>query len=599
MRPHATHRAATVALEAALRADSLTNRYHATDGMPELPTAGIVERYVDMVLGREVRPTVIVLFSAVGIVLIIACTNVASLLVARGIARTPELGIRAALGANRGQLASQLLLESLLLGLVGGLLGVGLAVALVRIGVALAPAELPVVATAHMDPRVLAFAAGVTLAATLGAGLVPALQGGRLHGEWALRGTGRAITTGPVARLSRHILVGAQVALALVVLSAAGLLGSTVVRMQQTPLGFDIKHLLFFFPDQTPWVVPRSPDSLPAYTSRWRAALDRALRDVPQVPGLSTATTTDGLPLQGNRPMATYVTDDQSSTRVAIDRHARVVDALDDYFGVLRVPLLAGRSLTRKDDSTAPRAAVVSKSLADEAWPHASPIGRRLLFPDDTVHRWWTVVGEAADSRYGDLSGAPRPTIYLSARQDIPGSSWYAVRTAGDPARSVAGLDAAFHEADPDFGPSRIETGPDLLKGRLARPRALAVLFAALSGTALLLAAVGLFGVLSAYVRVRRRELAVRSALGATAGQLRSLVLAQTLGVAAGGIAFGVPIAIGSSNVLRALVTDVRPTNPLVMGIVAVVVLIAVAAATYGPMVRATRVDARTALAAE
>jgi putative ABC transport system permease protein len=377
------------------------------------------------------------------------------------------------------------------------------------------------------------------------------------------------------------------------------MLGSAVVRMQRTPLGFDLEHLLFFFPDQTPWVVPRSPDSQPAYFAHWHAVLERALRDVPQVPGLSAATTTDGVPLQGNRPMTTYVTDDQSSTRVAINRHARVVDALDDYFGVLRIPLIAGRSFTSGDDSTAPLAAVVSKSLAEETWPHESPIGRRLRFPADTVNRWWTVVGEVADSRYGDISGAPRATVYLSTRQDEGFCCWYVVRTVGDPARGVAGLDAALHAADPAFGPSRIETGPDLLKARLARPRALAALFAVLSGAALLLAGVGLFGVLSAYVRVRRREIAVRSALGATAGQLRALVLAQTLGVAIGGIAFGVPLAVGSSEVLRALVTDVRPANAITVGIVAVVVLMVVAMATYTPMVRATRVDARTALATE
>lgn len=603
LRPHVTHRAALVGLEAALHSDSLTGRYHATNawgGMPELPTMGLVERYVDVVLGREVRPAIIVLFSAVGLVLIIACANVASLLLARGIARAPELTVRAALGASAGRLASELFVESLLLGVLGGVLGVGLAVALVRAGVALAPAELPAVATAHMDPRVLAFAAGITVFATLGAGLVPALRSGRVSGERALQTGGRTITTGPVARLSRHILVGAQVALALVVLSAAGLLGSTVVRMERTPLGFDLEHLLFFFPDQTPWAVPKSPNSLPAYMARWRATLNRALQDVPHVPGFSAATTTDELPLQGNPGMTTYVTDDQSSTRVAIDRHARVVDALDDYFGVLRIPVIAGRSLTRDDDSTASPAAVVSQSVADEAWPDASPIGRRVQFPDDTAHRWWTVVGEVADSRYGDILGAPRPTIYLSTRQDIQGfCCWDVVRTTGDPARAVSGLEAALHEADPAFGPSRIEPGPDLLKARLARPRVLAALFAALSGTALLLTAVGLFGVLSAFVRMRRREIAIRSALGATPGQLRSLVLAQTVIVAAGGIAFGVPLAVGSSDLLRTLVTDVRPANAVPVGIVAVIVLLVVAAATYGPMVRAMRVDARVALAVE
>ncbi len=219
--------------------------------------------------------------------------------------------------------------------------------------------------------------------------------------------------------------------------------------MQRTPLGFDLAHLLFFFPDQTPWAVPKSPDSLPAYNARRQAALERALRNVQQLPGFSAATTTDGLPLQRNWQTTTYVTDDQSSTRVAIDRRAQVVDALDDYFGVLRIPLLAGRSFTREDDSTAPPTAVVSRSVADEAWPHANPIGHRLRFPDDTAHHWWTVVGEVAERRYGDLSGAPRPTIYLSTRQDVQAyCCWFVVRTAGDPAHGIAGLDAAHLGAD-------------------------------------------------------------------------------------------------------------------------------------------------------
>jgi putative ABC transport system permease protein len=272
--------------------------------------------------------------------------------------------------------------------------------------------------------------------------------------------------------------------------------------------------------------------------------------------------------------------------------------ALDDYFGVMGIPLRRGRSFTSRDDGRSQPVAVVSEAFAEQAWPSGDAIGHRVRFAIDSgTDRWWTVVGVVADDRYDELAVPPHPTVYMTPRQAPYGDPWYVVRTQRDPARAVTLLERAIEGTDSDFGISRSVSGADLLATRLARPRALAALLGALSATALLLTAVGLFGVLSAFVRERRREIALRSALGASPARLRALVLTQTLGVAAAGVACGLPLSVAGAHILRAIVSDVRPVDVLTVAAVAVVLLAVVAAAAYGPIVRASRVDPRSALA--
>jgi len=598
LKPGVTLRAARAELEYALRADSATGKY-GPDTNPfgfVLQTVAVVERYTDLVLGREVRPGVIVLFAAVALVLVIGCTNVAGLLLARGISRAPEVAVRAALGAGRRQLVTYVLTESLLLGTAGGLLGVALAAALVRAAVALAPPELPMIDIAHLDPRVLAFTALITIGAAIGSGLAPAFQETGLDAHRVLRGGRRSATGGPLAGLARRSLVAVQLALALVVLCGAGVLTRTMAQLRHVPLGFDPTHLLFFKVDA---VVPGSTyHGIKSSPARFTALRDRIAQDFPHVPGLGKVSTAFSLPFNG-AAMFPYTIDGQLPTKEAPGRPMRYEVALDDYFGVMSIPLRRGRTLTALDDRQAPVVVVVNESMAQDAWPGQDPIGHRVRVFSDSVDRFWTVVGVVADDRFTDLAARPRPTTYFPARQEEWDDPWFVVRTQGEPGRAVKLVGQTVGAMDSMFAVRLSTTGPELLRARLARPRALTAVFNALATTALLLAALGLFGVLSSYVRERRREMAVRSALGATPTHLRSLVLTQTLGVAVVGLTCGMPLAISASRLLETMVNDVHPLDALTVVAVAAVLLAVVACATYGPMVRASRVDARSALAAD
>ena len=560
--------------------------------------AGIVEPYVNVVLGSAVQPAVAIAFASVVLVLIIACTNLAGLLLSRGVERAPELVVRTALGATGRQLVTHLLSESALLGAFGGALGIGLSAVLVRAVASLAPQDLPVLNTAHLDVVVVAFGAVVATLCVVGFGLLPALRAAQPEPAEVLRGGNRP-TSRRVDTMLRRVLVGAQIALSLVVLSAAGLLARTMADLQHVTLGFAATHLLFF---QTELLVRQATlarDSA-AVNARWNSFPDRLDQQLRGRPGFSDVTATLGPPFGGDAPgSASYVVDGHSP---ATDgwRLVALNEGIDDYFGVMGVPVLRGRRFTHADDAHAPHVAAVSESFANQTWPGQDPLGHRFRFRNDTApNRWFTVIAVVGDTRYDDVATAPKPSLYLPFRQTPDSYSWFAVRTRGEPDAAASALNAAVHAADPDAAISKIETGPDLFRATLARPRALAALFAGLGATALLLTGIGLFGVLSAYVRERRREIAVRSALGATPGQLRSLVLAQVLGVASAGLACGAPLAIAGSHVLRRLVTEVRPVDAWVVIAVGLFLMAAVAIATYGPTVHASKLDPRTALATE
>jgi predicted permease len=468
---------------------------------------------------------------------------------------------------------------------------------LVRAAVAFAPPGLPMIATAHLDPVVLAFALITTAASVAGFGIAPALRGARSAPYGIHHFGARSMTLTPLATMTRRALVAAQVALAVVILSGAGVLSHTLVGLQQVPLGFTPDHLLFFRLD---WMLPSLPVSPSVFMTRWHGFIDRLAQVSPATPGLGPITTTLVVPFGGAAAQTQYTLDGRIP---AAGRPFELTDidyALPDYFAVMGIPLRGGRTFDVHDnDAHGPPVIIVNESFAHQAWPNQDPLGHRLRFRADTAGRWFTVVGVVGDARYADLAAPPHPTVYQSPGQGIEGDPWLAVRTRGDPAQADSLLEHVIEGADPAFGISRTTTGPELLSTRLARPRALATLFGGLAGTALLLAALGLFGVLSAYVRERRREIAIRSALGATPTRLRALVVGQAIGVAAAGIACGLPLALASSHVLRAMVSEVRPVDALTAVAVVVVLLMVVVLATYGPMVRASRADPRIALASE
>jgi predicted permease len=597
MRPAITLTQARQELEAVLRTYPPANALYPDGGDPlrRMPRTGSVEAYTDIVLGHDLRAGLMVLFGAVILVLVIACANVAGLLLARGISRQGELAIRSALGASRARLASHLFMESGLLGITGGLIGVALAVALVRAAISLAPPDLPMIATAHLDVRVVLFAAVITAASVAGFGLVPALHTARQSTSDILRAGGRSVTRGPGTKLVRRGLVAAQLALALVVLSGASLLGRTLLHLQRTDLGFDPVHLLFFRMDV---LLPSRAMSDSAFVARFLGVRDRLADRLREAPGSLGLTTALSLPFEASRVTVPTTIDGEAPTPGSPEISFEY--ALDDYFAVMKIPMRRGRTFTTADDANSPPVAIVSESFAQQMWPHQDPIGHRVRFASDTViGRSWQVIGVAGDTHYDELSASPRPMVYVTPRQAPGADPWYAVRTRGDPNRTIAPLERAIEATDPAFGLARTASGAALLNARLARPRALAALLSALSITALLLAAIGLFGVLSAFVRDRRRELAVRSVLGATPAQLRVLVLTQTVAVALAALAGGFPLAIGGAQLLRVTVRDVVPVDALTVCAVAIILVAIVVGATLGPMRRASRVEPRTALSAD
>ncbi len=603
LNPGHTAAEARSALTAALRSYQPTP--HVIQAWGDLPKTGMAGSYTDDVLGHEVRPSVVTLFAAAALVLIIACTNVAGLLVARGLAGARGLALRAALGASRIQLIVHGLTESVLLGVAGGLVGIGLAAVLIRGAVALAPPQLPMIATARLNGGVLAFATMIVLLAAIGCGLWPAVRETRGQPYDLLRSGVRSVGAGAAAGIFRRALVAAQVALTLVVLSGAGLLSHTVTTLKHVTLGYDPSHLVFL---RTDFIGPLSAaprDS--AWLRFWDAFPDRLAQQLRQAVGSGALSFTTRLPLSGGpqQGVVSVALDTRSGER---DPWQQVYydDVLDDYFGTMGIAIRRGRGFTRQDDRHSEPVVVVSESFARRAWPRQDPIGHRLRINDQITggvyvplqHPWHTVVGVVPDIRYDDLIGPPRPTMYTTFRQK-PRDGWFIRRTPSDPSRVTGAITAAVAATDPNWAVSELTTGPTVVADRLARIRAMMTLFSGLAGTALFLAALGLFGVLATYVRERRGELAVRSALGASANRLRALVVRQTLGVAALGIGCGIPLALLAAETLRRLVSDVQPTNAATVAGISGLLLLVVAGATYGPMVRAAGVDPATALREE
>jgi putative ABC transport system permease protein len=601
--PGHTEAEARTALTAALRSYQPTP--HVIQDWGDLPKSGLAGAYTDDVLGHEVRPSVVTLFAAAALVLIIACTNVAGLLIARGLVAARGLAVRAALGASRTQLIVHGLTESVLLGAGGGLVGLGLAAALIRGAVTWAPRQLPMIATARLNAGVLVFAGTVVIAVAIACGLWPAVRETRGQPYDLLRSGVRSVGAGPAAGVFRRALVAAQVALTLVVLSGAGLLSHSAATLEHVALGYDPRHLVFF---RTDFVGPLSAaprDS--AWLTFWNTFPDRLEERLRGALGSGALGYTIRLPLSGGpqEGVVSVALDTRAGERDPWQQ-AYYDDVLDDYFGIVGVRIQRGRGFTRRDDRHGQLVVVVSESFARIAWPGQDPNGHphpwrgQINSGADEPSRdpWYTVVGVVPDIRYDDLMGPAHPTVYTSFRQTLH-QGWFIWRTPGSPSRVSGAIAAAVAATDPNLAVSELTTGASVVADRLARIRALTALFAGLAGTALFLAALGLFGVLATYVRERRGELAVRSALGATPARLRSLVIAQMLGVAAAGVACGIPFALGGSALLSRLVTDVQPPNVATVITVAVVLLVVVAVATIGPMVRASRVDARTALAAE
>ena len=538
-------------------------------------------------LTSNVRATLWVLMSAVGVVWLIGCANIANLLLARAAGRTREIALRAALGAGRGRVVRQLLTESCVLAGVAGLAGLLLAVTLVQALVALSPATLPGIDDVRMDMPVLLFALGLSLVSTVVFGLVPAVHGARLDLSGALKQAGSRASGARAGTRFRSALVVAEVALSVILLAAAGLLLRSFEALQHVDLGFTTDRVLVAF---TEYAVTDDPADLRARSNAYADVLDR-LRAVPGVKAASGVAYL-GMGREPRSPRDFYIQgrpEGRPGERPQAEYHAITAD----YFKTLEIPVRAGRDFDRTDTPERPPVVIVNETLARTAFPGTSPIGERIRTGTSPRAPWMEIVGVVGDTRWQDPSQPARAVIYAASTQLAGNSLALLARTSVDELSLASTLRTILHDANPTV-PVTFETMEELFDSTLAYPRFRTQVIGLFAGVAAILAGVGIFSVLAYLVGQRTRELAVRRALGARAVDVVGLVVGQGLRLVAGGLVLGLAGALAVTRLLTGLLYEISPWDVgTYLGTIAVLggaamlatLLPAIRAATIAPVV--------------
>lgn len=548
------------------------------------------QSFTDAVVGSE-RDALLLFTAAVALVLVVVCTNVAGLMLARGLARTREIAVRKALGATAKRIVRQLMLENIVLAALGGVLGVIGARLLLAAMAGLAPPDLARLDEVHLDLTVVGFTALLALLTAVAFGLAPALSTARAGLGLQLRAEGRAQTGGVRTVRIRQWLVVSQVALGVVMLTSAGLLVRNLARLQRLDLGFDTSHLLFVFVEQ---VDASNGGDFQAGTARHTAVMQGLVDRLRTMPGIVNATTADALPFSvvvGTGGLDVHFgLEGQSYSRGMTSPKAGFTTTSAEYFATLRIPLLRGRTFSSSDNLSAPRVAIVSEAFARQAWHGQDPMGRQVRFLNDgAVGLWRSVVGVVADTRYHDFLSV-RPEVYIPVYQTEPGT-FIAVRTTGEPFAEVPIVRDVLRGLDQGYGIAKTVSAHELLDSRLARPRFLAAVVFMLGTTGAILAAIGLFGVLSFSLKQRRQEFGLRLALGASNGHLRSLVVRDVARITSIGLAIGLAIGFVATRILEHEVIDMNTFDPVLLAGVLGTLLVTIAMASALPLARAARVD--------
>jgi putative ABC transport system permease protein len=553
-------------------------------------------------LTGNVRQTLLTLLGAVGFLLLVGCANVANVLLARAAARERELAVRVALGAGRGRLVRQFLAESLLLALAGGMLGVLAAQWGVSVLVTLAPPNLPRLEEVSINVPVLVFALTVSILVAMGLGVLTALratahdpQGGLVEGNRGQAGSVRS------QRLGR-ILVSGQLAITLVLLTGAGLLGRSLLRVLSVDPGFRTENIVtmeFELP-----APANKTDARPVTVANTVFERLRAVPGIDEVGGatrlpLASGFDPDGTFLILNRQSDITKEEDWERLSHAVPTgYADYVAASEDYFKALGIPLLHGRLFSERDTADAPHVAVISQSLAEATWPNQDPIGRTIEFGNmDGDLRLLTIVGIVGDIRAKSLEKAARPTVYVNYRQRPIGGRDFTVvmRAALPPATVLTAARNILREIDPDVSP-QLRTFQQVFAASLETRRFNLALIGVFAGTALLLASVGIYGVMAYWVERRTREIGVRMALGAVPGDVLRLVLGHGSWTIAAGVVAGLAGAFVLTRTMQSLLFGVSAADPVTFAGVALLLAGVGLLASYIPARRATRVDPMVAL---
>ena len=546
-----------------------------------------VEPLLDNVVGH-VRPTLLVFLGAVAILLLVACANVANLLVARGAAREREFAVRAALGARPVRLFRLIATEGLLLALAGGAAGVLVAAWAADAFLALMPAGLPRADDVALDARVVAFAFGLTTFTGLLAGLAPALRAARLDLAGAIK-EGHQPAAWRKALGLRGGLVIAEVAMAFVLAVGAGLLTRSFAALLRWDPGFEQSGLLTFSTYASSGKYPTA--------ERVAALFGQIEGELRTIPSVTLVGMTSAGPLFGGGDGADEFSLDGAAPGSDAPIVASWYDMSPGYFRTLGVPLRRGRLFTEADAGGAPSVAIVNEALARRYFGASDPVGRRLRMKNHP--ELMEIIGVVADIPPFEPGAPVPPEIYWPYRQSPRWASYFVLRTTGDPAAISRAVEARLRAVDADMSPSGTATMSELVAANLKRPRFNMLLIGAFASLALALTAVGVYGVVAATVAGRTRELGVRVALGASSARVERMVLGEGLALAGAGLVIGLGVAVGVSRFARSLLFGVAPTDPLTYAGIALLLAALTALACWVPARRAGRVDPMVALRAE
>jgi len=532
----------------------------------------------------DTRQVLWVLFGAVTCLLLLACANIANLMVMRAAARAPEMAVRLALGAGRWRLAHQLLVESLVLSVCGGVLGLLLASWAVPLIPALFPPSFPLPRAQELaiDRSVVTFALLVSAGVGVIFGLLPALQAKPANLSDPLRSSGRSIA-GTHARVRRALVI-VEVALALVLAVAAALMGRSLTALHQVDTGLQTDRVLTLRMLMSPakYLEPE----------RRVAFLRELIQGIRTTPGVVSASSIHWLPLSGLGSSTLFHRSDRPQPDRSEGVGGDVSLVTDGYFRTMGIPLLQGRDFNERDRLDAPRVVIVNETLARQWFPAESVIGRRLAISWATPQPVdFEIVGIAGDVRTTALDTPTRLAIYLAQTQATSSIASIVIRTVGQPASVIADVRSVLRRIDPDQGVSQVQSMEAVIDSQTARPKVQVFIFGAFGVLALIVASIGLYGVMSYAVAQRRREMGVRMALGAAPAALLRLVVVEGFGLALAGVAFGVALALGMSSAMASLLYETPATDPTTFLIVAATLLIVACLASLAPAHRATRVD--------
>ncbi|MDQ3920723.1 MAG: ABC transporter permease, partial [Acidobacteriota bacterium] len=567
-------------------ADDLRRQY--MPGMDESNWGLLVTPLDEFVVG-QIRAALWILLGAVGFVLLIACANVANLLLARAAARQKEIALRTALGASRWRVVRQLLTESVMLSLVGGGLGMLLAMWGVDLLLRLNDNRLPRASEIGLDRNVLLFTLGVSVLTGVVFGLAPAFHSSRVNLNDTLKEGGRTGRAG-VSRLVRNALVAVEMTFAVVLLVGAGLLIRSFARLQQVNPGFEPRGVLA--------LMVSLPSNKYADGPRRAAFMRDVLERVRALPGVKSAAATTTLPMSGFNQSGSFRIENKPVAQGQDPPHGDRWMVSDDYFQTMGVPLVRGRYFDARDNADAPPVAIIDEAMARKYWPGEDPVGQRIVFEGTQQQpRWREVVGVVGHVKNQGLEGESRVQYYVPYAQSASSASLFlAVRAAGDPATLAPAVRGAVAEVDKDMPVYRVTTMERIVADSMAQRRFSMFLFGVFAAIALTLAVVGLYGVMSYAVAQRTHEIGLRMALGAQRGDILKMVVGQGLLIIAVGLAAGLLGAMALTRVMSSLLYEVSATDPLTYAGIALLLATVALLASYLPARRAMKVDPMVAL---